>query len=266
MQVVAVQLDMVWEQKQANHQKILQLLKDVEIRTGALIVLPEMFDTGFSMNVDAVAQSEARESETFLQELARQYDSAVMGGIVTRDAISGLGANEAVVFDPSGSELARYRKMQPFSLSGENLRYTPGDHHVIFQWQGVRISPLICYDVRFPERCRFAVQDGAEMFVAIACWPAVRSEHWVRLLQARAIENLSLVVGVNRCGQEPKLTFDGRTCAFDHMGKCLLEADAREQVACIDLDVASMRRWRDKFPALRDIRPFGPVVVAEESA
>ena len=125
----------------------------------------------------------------------------------------------------------------------------------VFEWHGTRIAPFVCYDLRFPELFRAALDDGAEMFVVIACWPAVRSEHWVRLLQARAIENLALVVGVNRCGSEPNLQFDGRSSAFDHLGKCLFEADGSEQVLTTRLDVDAMRKWREKFPALRDRSP-----------
>ena len=137
--------------------------------------------------------------------------------------------------------------------------YPAGSKPCVFQWQGTSIAPFVCYDLRFPELFRAALDDGAEMFVVIACWPAVRSEHWVRLLQARAIENLALVVGVNRCGSEPNLQFDGRSSAFDHLGKCLFEADGSEQVLTTRLDVAAMRKWREKFPALRDRRSPQPV-------
>ena len=144
--------------------------------------------------------------------------------------------------------------MQPFSFAREAESYPAGDTHRIFEWQGVKISPFLCYDLRFPERFRAAVKDGAELLTVIACWPAVRSEHWVRLLQARAIENLAAVVGVNRCGQEPNLEFDGRSSAFDHMGVQIFEADARQQVMTCELDIGAARQWREKFPALRDMR------------
>lgn len=251
MQIVACQLDIAWEDKPKNHQRVAELLAGTDIEPGALIVLPEMFDTGFSMDVAATAQTAQRESEKFLRDTAIKYQAAVMGGVVSPSTDNTAG-NEAVVFAPDGSELARYRKQRPFSLSGEDLHYPGGKQHTLFEWQGVKIAPFICYDLRFPELFRTAVADGAEMIVVIACWPAVRSEHWVRLLQARAIENLALVVGVNRCGNEPNLVFDGRSSAFDQLGRFLFEANAQEQVltACLDVDV--MRAWRKKFPALRD--------------
>ncbi|RMF43168.1 MAG: carbon-nitrogen family hydrolase [Planctomycetota bacterium] len=253
MHFVGVQLDIKWEDKPANHERLRELLGATEIAPGSVIVVPEMFDTGFSMNVAVTAQSPARESERVLQDLAVQYRSVVMGGVAA-PIEDGKSRNEAVVFAPDGGLLGRYQKMQPFSHSGEHLVYPPGDRPLVFEWQGVRVAPFICYDLRFPELFRAAVRQGAELFWVIACWPAKRSEHWVRLLQARAIENLAGVVGVNRCGQEPGLVFDGRSAAFDHMGRTLFEADAGEQVFHVDVDIDALRAWRDHFPALRDMR------------
>ena len=253
MQLVACQIDIAWEDKPENQRRVRQLLENVDIEPGGLIVLPEMFDTGFSMNVAATAQGPERESECFLQELAAEHGAAVLGGVVTLQG-DGRGANEAVAFAPDGRLLVRYRKMQPFSMSGEDRHYPAGDAPALFQWQGMTIAPFICYDLRFPELFRSAVDLGAELFTVIACWPAVRSEHWVRLLQARAIENLAFALGCNRCGSEPDLSFDGRSAAFDHLGRNLFEADAGPQVLTCHVDIDALRSWRDKFPALRDRR------------
>ena len=256
MQIVAVQMKMAWEDKAANHQRLRELLTGTSIQPGALVIVPEMFETGFSMNIKATAQSEAREGEALLRELAKQYDSAVMGG-VAGPIVDGASRNECVAFAPDGSELVRYQKMHPFTLSGEDKHYPAGDTHQIFQWQGIKIAPFICYDLRFPELFRPAVGQSAELITLIACWPAKRSEHWVRLLQARAIENLAYVVGVNRCGEEPSLEFDGRSSAFDHMGNQLFEASSQEQVLTQEIDIKATRRWRSKFPALRDMTGHG---------
>lgn len=252
MQIAAVQMNMTWEDKPANHSRLRELLAGAAIRPGALVILPEMFETGFSMNVQTTAQTEAREGESLLRELATQYDVAMMGGVAA-PVCDGVSRNECVAFAPDGTELVRYQKMHPFSLSGEEKHYPGGNTHAIFQWQGVSISPFTCYDLRFPEIFRPAVKQGAEIITLIACWPATRSEHWVRLLQARAIENLAPVVGVNRCGREPNLDFDGRSAAFDHMGNLLFEASGDEQVILTEIDIDAARRWRSKFPALRDM-------------
>lgn len=251
MHVVAVQMDMAWQDIAKNHAQARQLLADNPPSAGSLVIFPEMFATGFSMNLDAT-RDEGRSSQ-LLQELAAEYQCVTLGGIVG-PVVDGAATNEAIAFAPDGSQLVRYVKQQPFSLSGEGGKYRAGSGHQIFQWQGVQISPFICYDLRFPERFRPAAAAGAELIVVIACWPQVRSEHWVRLLQARAIENLAAVVGVNRCGEEPNLSFDGRSTAFDHMGVQLFECDAKPQVVVADIDIDEVRRWRSKFPALQDMR------------
>lgn len=252
MQVLAVQLNMTWQDKAENYDAARALVAEAQPEAGSLIVLPEMFATGFCMNLQATADEE-RASEAVLKEIASQYDCAVLGGVVG-PIVNGVATNEAVAFAPDGSELVRYVKQQPFTLSAEDRKYRAGSEHKLFQWQGVKVAPFICYDLRFPERFRPAAAEGAELIVVMACWPEIRSEHWVRLLQARAIENLAAVVGVNRCGEEPNLTFDGRSTAFDHMGVQLFEASSREQAVKTLFDIKTLRTWRKKFPALDDMR------------
>ena len=253
MDVIAVQLDPIWQDKPANHARVRELLSASVVPKKSLIVLPEMFDTGFSMNVAKTAQTEALESESFVRELAAEFDSAVMAGVVGPE-VDGVASNLSVTIAPSGEELVRYRKMQPFTLSGEDQHYGAGDHFKMFQWQGATVSPFVCYDLRFPEIFRPAAQAGADFIVLIACWPMARSEHWVRLLQARAIENQAFTLGVNRCGTDPKFEYDGRSTAFDPMGEQIFECDAKQQVQHFTIDTEAARTWREKFPALRDIR------------
>ncbi|MCA9257694.1 MAG: nitrilase family protein, partial [Planctomycetales bacterium] len=111
---------------------------------------------------------------------------------------------------------------------------------------------LICYDLRFPELFREAVGQGAEVLIVIASWPAARSEHWVRLLQARAIENQAYAIGSNRCGSDPNVAYDGRSCGFDPLGERLFECTNADAVTTLTVDPEAVRRWRAKFPALRD--------------
>jgi predicted amidohydrolase len=253
MQIVAVQLDSVWEDKLASQARVRWLLQSADIASDALIILPEMFDTGFSMNVAVTAQSDSRESEVFLRELAKEFDSAVLGGVVG-PIMNGQASNEAVCFAPDGSELVRYRKMQPFTLADEHVHYGAGDSHQIFEWRGVQIAPFVCYDLRFPEVFRPAARDGAELIAVIACWPEARSEHWVRLLQARSIENQAFTVGVNRCGTDPQFRYDGRSTAFDPHGNQLFEANANEQLLTCEIDANDVKTWRETFPAIQDMR------------
>src|ERR1051325_287481 len=210
MKIYGIQLDSIWENKAANHAKVRSLLAKASPDRGSLVVLPEMFSTGFSMNVPAVTEGKARESELFLSRTAHELGVFMLGGVVTMTS-SGRGLNQSVIFAPDGKELARYSKMQPFNLGGEGQHYAAGDQIVTFPWQGFTVAPFVCYDLRFPELFRAAARRDAQLLVVIASWPVKRIHHWVTLLQARAIENQAYVVGVNRCGDDPKNHHNGHS-------------------------------------------------------
>ena len=253
MQIHAVQFDIAWENRAENFQRVQSLLAKAEIAPGSLIVLPEMFSTGFSMNVEQIAELDPSETEQFLKELAAQFQSCVIGGLVFQNE-QGRGYNELAAFNPDGNLLGRYRKNRTFRYTGESDHFENGTEHLIFEWGGFNISPFICYDLRFPELFRLAVSAGANLIPVIASWPVPRTEHWVTLLRARAIENLACVVGVNRCGTDPNHTYDGRSIIVDHLGEVL--ADAGKNPACLSHDVAlqPLLDWRDQFPALLDLK------------
>ncbi len=254
MQVIACQTDIIWEDKRANHDKVRRMLADIAIEPGALIVLPEMFATGFSMNVASIAEGESRETERFLAALAQEKQAYVVGGVVNQSP-NGMGRNEAVVFSPDGVEAARYHKIHPFSYGREIEFYEGGDAVVTFDWRGVTVAPFVCYDLRFPEVFRHAVLRGAKVMLVIACWPTAREAHWVKLLQARAIENICYIVAVNRCGQDPKLEYPGRSMIIDLKGDILADAGHEETVISEKLTMPSVETYRNQFPALKDIRP-----------
>jgi predicted amidohydrolase len=251
--IAAVQLDIAWHDRPANHRRVRQLIESAGVPRDALVVLPEMFDIGFSMDTAATDPGNPSVSEAFCRQLAIDHHVAVLAGVVAR-AENGKLANEAVAFDPDGRELVRYRKQQPWTPPGEHVHYPAGNGHQIFEWGGVKIAPFVCYDLRFPELFRPAAAARAELICVVASWPHTRSEHWVRLLQARAIENLAYVLGVNRCGDDPTLHYVGRSALFDPQGKPLWEADAREQVWIGEINAKNARDWRDQFPALRDMK------------
>lgn len=252
--VYLVQLDCVWEDKLASFERASSLL-DVETPDeGSLIVLPEMFATGFSFNTGATKQNPSRESEEYLRNLARKHACTVLGGVVTEDA-SGKCRNEAIVFDDSGVELARYAKIRPFNIGGETAVHTAGEEIVVFEWAGFKIAPLICYDLRFPELARDAtLRHGAEMIIYIASWPAKRYQHWLTLLQARAIENQAYVIGVNRAGQDPQFSYAGRSVAVDPHGVIIADAGSQERVMRAQVESDTVKGWREEFPALADAR------------
>ncbi|MEO7319558.1 MAG: carbon-nitrogen family hydrolase [Chthoniobacteraceae bacterium] len=256
MNVRAVQFDIAWEDKAANFARVRELLGDAPAAPGSLIVLPEMFATGFSMNLAVTRQTDAREDETFLGALAREHRSFVTGGVVS-PAEDGRGRNESVTFSPDGKLLARYAKIHPFSLGGEAAGHEAGRDVVTFGCAGFTAAPFVCYDLRFPEIFRAAVKRGANLFIVIALWPVKRQQHWLTLLQARAIENQAYVIGVNRVGSEPQFTYAGRSVVVDPHGIIIADAGEQERVLHASLDLAAVEAWRRDFPALRDAHWHG---------
>lgn len=250
MRASLVQLDIAWEDKLANFARVRDLLKAKPPRTGSLVVLPEMFATGFSFDVNVTKQAQPPEGEEFLAGLAREHQCCVIGGVVT---MGGDGAirNESVAFGPGGL-LARFAKLHPFRREQEV--HTPGNDVVTFHWAGFDIAPLVCYDLRFPEPFRTAARNGASLMIVIANWPVARIDHWVALLRARAIENQAYVIGVNRCGRDPELIYTGRSLVVDPHGAVLVDAEDGEKVVEAELDPVVVTKWREDFPALRDAR------------
>ena len=252
LNIHAVQLDSIWEDKAANFAKVRALLAKQPPAPGSLIILPEMFATGFSCDLSKTQEATAGgETEAFLKDLAREHDCAVLGGVVTPGS-STFARNQSLVIAPDGRELARYTKQQPFSLGGEGTVHERGHTPVLFEWGGLKISPLICYDLRFPELARAAVKLGAEVLVYIAAWPVKRYHHWITLLQARAIENQAYVIGVNRTGQDPNFSYNGRSLVVDPHGIIIADAGEREQALRAELAPEIVHDWRAQFPALRD--------------
>ena len=247
----ALQTDIAWEDRAANFAKVSQMLDAAKPMAGSVIVLPEMFSTGFSMHLAHTLETADKETESFLKRLAVKHGCCVIGGLVSA-GIEGMGRNEALVVAPDGQELARYAKMQPFTAGGEHMIHEPGNQVAVFKWQGFTIAPMICYDLRFPELAREAIAQGANLLLYIASWPIKRAHHWVTLLQARAIENQAWVVGVNRCGTDPDFTYPGRTLVVDPQGTIIADAADREGVleAVVDEEIAT--QWRQQFPALKD--------------
>jgi len=253
MKVIGLQLDSVWENKAANHAKVRSLLERARPEPEALVVLPEMFATGFSMNVAAIDDTKSRETQDFLARAAAEFKIYLAGGVVTTNA-NGRGLNQCAVYSPDGNELARYSKMQPFTLGGESDHYAAGPQPAIFDCLEFKLAPFVCYDLRFPELFRAAVVGGANLFVVIASWPAVREDHWLTLLKARAIENQSFVAGVNRCGDDPKLHHSGRSVIFDPGGRVLSEAGNEEGWMEATLSLQDLSLARKQLPFLSDIR------------
>ncbi len=262
MRVTLCQMDIQWEDKPANFMSVEALLAACPPAEDSLLILPEMFATGFSLDVARIAEGPERETERFLACIARTYRVFVLGGVVTAGA-DGRGRNQAVVFDPAGEPLARYTKMHPFTYGGEAVHFTRGDDLVLFPCGEFMVAPFICYDLRFPEPFRAAVGQGAQLIGVIASWPAPRAAHWATLLQARAIENQAYVVGVNRCGSDPHNQYAGHSMVVDPRGNVCVDLGSAEGVASAELDLPALLSYRREFPALADIHPeYGHGIVS----
>lgn len=253
MQIVACQLDIAWEDKSTSHERARALLATAPIKPGALVLLPEMFATGFSMHVGTIAENDDGPTHAFLAKLAKQSQSCVIGGVVTR-APDGRGRNQAVAFDPAGRLLARYSKMHPFSFAGETKYYDAGTSILTFKWQDFTVAPFVCYDLRFPEIFRRAVRKESDLMVVIANWPQPRQEHWLALLRARAIENQCYVAGVNRVGADPHVQYGGHSLIVGPRGETLAEAGAGSEALVAEIERSPLVEYRRQFPALDDMR------------
>lgn len=246
-------MDIVWEDKPANFSLVREMLADTHFPDGGLIVLPELFATGFTMNSKAIVEDDLGETETFLIELAREKSAHVIGGVAKTESTGENPSNCSVVSSPDGEIICRYQKTHPFSLGDEHENYSPGNTVETVDFNGARFCPTVCYDLRFPELFRIGAEKGAEIFVVIANWPDKRNQHWITLLQARAIENQAFVLGVNRSGQDPNLGYLGSTIAVNFLGEIIADAGTTAGVVEADLNLDEVREWRANFPALRDI-------------
>lgn len=268
MRIVAVQHDITWHDPAATFAHVRQLLSGANIERGSLIVLPEMFATGFSMDVNTIAEGDAKPGEQFLKAIAKEYESTVIGGVVTQND-SGRGLNQALAIDLDESELTRYSKIHPFTFGSEPEHFDAGTQVKTFElfggihydWAGPdappeywTVAPLVCYDLRFPEIFRIAAARGANLLVVIANWPASRIDHWTALLCARAIENQAYVVGVNRAGNDPNVAYNGQSTIISPKGHVMALASDEPCVIQAEADLAALMSYRKKFTALHDMK------------
>jgi predicted amidohydrolase len=251
MHVIGCQFDIAWEDKAANFETVRRMIESAPPPPGSLIVLPEMFATGFSMNTAVVREDDSQPTHRFLAQLAARHRSCVIGGVIGADEHGRL-RNEAVAFDPGGTPLARYAKRRPFSGANEGDFYFAGTQPEVFEFGGFIIGLMICYDLRFPEVARECVARGANLLVNIASWPARRWQHWLTLLEARAIENQAFVIGVNRSGTDPQFSYHGRSVIIDPHGIIIADAGQSQRLVRADIDIRTVKDWRREFPAFRD--------------
>jgi len=251
MNISLVQYNPSWEDKKKNKDNILSLFKG-EIPEGHLIVFPEMTLTGFSMNAEKLSEDKVGESFQFFSGLTKKFSTHIMVGIIEKDRNNFY--NTLLNINSSGSLVGRYRKIHPFSYSGENKFYTGGNKSVIIEIGEWKIGLSICYDLRFPELFRFYAKERVDLIVNIANWPIPRIEHWRTLLKARAIENQCYFAGVNRVGNDPNAVYNGYSSVFDPMGEEIISVADVEKIIPVEIDKEVVKQVREKFPFLDDMR------------
>jgi len=251
VRVAGLQIDIVWETPAENFRRAETLAVRAADQGGRLLVLPEMFATGFSMRAEVTA-SHAPEVRQFLADLAARHQLWVIGGFA--ESGEERPANACGVFDPDGREVLHYRKIHSFSLAGEQEHYEAGDEIGTIEIDGVRVTPLICYDIRFPELFRVAAT-ATDLFVVVANWPTRRAHAWRTLLAARAIEDQVWVLGVNRVGDAKGHPHRGDTTLVDPWGEVVTTLADEPGVVAGEVDVEVVREARERFRFLEDRRP-----------
>lgn len=251
MQAVVLQLDLLWHDRAGNHAMAMEALRRDPPTPGDLVVLPEAFPVGFTMRIDEVADR-TDATGAFFCDLAKTFGVTVVGGNMIKP--DHLGRNIAIVANPNGEIVTRYEKLHPFTFSGEHTHYKKGEQIAQFQWNEATVSPMICYDLRFPEAFRIATKSGTQVFVVIANWPSARVRHWLTLLTARAIENQAYVIACNRCGADPHVTYPGRSVIIDPQGNTLADAGDAPCIIRAPIDLETLLAYRKTFPALNDMR------------
>ena len=251
MKISLLQFNPVWESPSANREKIKELL--AHLPATDLLVLPEMFSTGFVTDPVGVAEKDG-ESFRFMQETAASRGCAVAGSLAVEE--EGRFYNRFYFVYPDGREV-HYDKHHLFTYGGEHHRFTAGDKPVVAEYKGVRILLQVCYDLRFPVFSRNRLLPGGEalydLALYVASWPHVRMDAWDALLKARAIENQCFLAGVNRVGSDPGNSYSGHTVLLGPKGQVLTACqENREEITSCEINLEELRAFRHQFPVLQD--------------
>jgi predicted amidohydrolase len=244
-------MDIAWEDVPENFRRAEALVTEACQAGAQLVALPEMFTTGFSMRAEELAER-AEETRRFLSDLAKRQGCHLLGGFV--DPAPEKPANVCSLFDQAGDEILCYSKIHPFTLGGESDNYSAGDSLKTVVVNGLGVTPLICYDLRFPELFR-AAADRTDLYVVVANWPEPRRDAWSVLLRARAIENQAFVLGVNRVGEGGGHAYLGDTALLNPLGRPVASGGAEVEVVAGLVATDDVIQVRESLGFLRDRRP-----------
>ncbi len=251
MNIALIQTDLIWENAKANRdnfaRKISTIPSDVD-----LIVLPEMFTTGFSMKPQNISETIDDDTVNWMKTIARTKNCAITGSVIICE--NGKYYNRLLFVFPSG-EIQKYDKRHLFSLASENEVYTAGTERLTVEYKGIKICPLICYDLRFPVFSRN--NEDYDVLIYVANWPKPRTNAWDILLKARAVENMCYVIGANRIGTDNNQhEYIGHSQVIDYLGNNLIDPQEVSGVYIVELDKNKMLEARKKLGFLNDRDDF----------
>lgn len=251
LNVTIVQADLHWHDAAANRAAFDETLAALDGKTD-LVVLPEMFTTGFTMHAETYAESSRGETLGWLGQQASRLDAAVCGSLIVGDG--GHFYNRFLFVCPDGTTHV-YDKRHLFRLAGEHEHYSPGNRRAVFEYRGFRICPQVCYDLRFPVWSRN--RDDYDLLIYVANWPGARHLAWQTLIRARAIENQAYVAAVNRTGTDGNdLPYHGGSAILDYLGQDLVDAGDAVTQATATLRLEYLKKYRDRFPFHADADAF----------
>ncbi len=251
MKIALIQSDLYWEDISKNRNDFESKINQIDQEVN-LIVLPEMFSTGFTMNALAVAETNQGETVLWMQSMAKQKNCAIAGSLVITE--NDQFYNRMFFVFPTG-EIQYYNKRHLFTLAGEDKTYTAGTEKVIVTYLDWKICLQVCYDLRFPVFSRNV--ENYDLLLYVASWPKIRTNAWDILLQARAVENLTYVVGVNRVGLDANnYEYIGHSQVVDFLGNYILEPQETANVFIVELNKNEMLETRKKLDFLSDQDTF----------
>lgn len=254
LKVTLIQSSLFWENKQKNLEQFSKKINDIKEATD-LIVLPEMFSTGFSMKPEKLAETMKGETVAWMKEAAKKKNCVVAGSFICEE--NGRYYNRLLWMNPDGSYV-KYDKRHLFSMGDEHNHYAAGEEKIIVELKGWKICPLICYDLRFPVWARNTKDASYDALIYVANWPERRAYPWKTLLLARAIENQCYVIGVNRVGADGNdITHSGDSAVIDAKGEIISKTKPNEEATeTVSLSYSDLQEFRKQFPAILDADQF----------
>ncbi|MDU8884896.1 amidohydrolase [Yeosuana sp. MJ-SS3] len=256
LKIAFIQTDLVWEDRKQNIKNFKEKIESI-IQPVDIIILPEMFTTGFTMNAKDNSETMNGKTVEWMQNRAKEKDAAVVGSIIIED--NKKYYNRLIFAHPDGT-LGYYNKRHTFTYAGEDKVFTSGSDRLIIHYKGWKLCPLVCYDLRFPVWARNI--DDYDVLIYVANWPKPRINAWDTLLKARAIENMSYCIGVNRIGfDEEQNKYIGHSAVYDVLGNCMTSIKPnKEQVEVVTLQKSHLSFYRNKLRFLNDRDNFNLVI------